>query len=162
MKSGVIELVRNVISSALLILILSGKITSPDQIPGEVDVWEWQCLSGAIMCENPYGTTMNCLLTGCVPINRRNSSHWNGNTIEEVILAKDGGYLQYAVSTRDNFRSIECSDRVRAIAKYLLVYGVICPENVVYQGKNEHAGSGLYWKEPTPNEKIKYEYFCYE
>lgn len=162
MELSIVKMVKYMISSILLTMILNGYITSPDQIPGKVDAWEWQCLSGAIMCENPYGTEMNCLLTGCVLINRKNSSHWNGNTIEEVVLAKDGGFIQYATTTRDNFRTIKCSDRVRAIAKYLLVYGVICPENVVYQGKNEHAGSGLYWKEPTPNEKIKYEYFCFE
>lgn len=153
---------RNLVASMYLLLIFSGIVTSPEQIYGNVDPWDLQCLSGAIMKENGYNTEYCCLLTGSVMLNRVKSKAWKGNTIEEVILAKDSGYWQYAYDTRRDFRTIEASNRVKAIAKYLLIFGPVCPENVVYQGKNENAGSGVFWAEPTPNEKIKYEYFCYE
>lgn len=162
MAETMIAISRNITGAIILTLILNGVVVSSDQIPGQVDEWEWQCLSGLIMCENPDGSPLNHLLTGSVAINRKNSSNWNGTTIEEVVLAKDGGYIQYAQDTRDRFRTIKCSDRVKAAAKYLLIYGPPCPSNVMYQGKNKNAGSGLFWEEPTPYERIKYEYFCYE
>lgn len=164
MAENIRKAVSSIMGITYLMLILNGQITHPDQIFGEVDAWNLQCLSGAIMCENGHGTEKNCLLTGAVVVNRRNSSHWNGETIEEVILAKDGGSIQYANSTRDKFRTIEASNRVKAIAKYLLIYGTsyVCPSNVMYQGKNKNAGSGLYHKEPTPNDETPWEYFCYE
>ena len=162
MEQAAAKIMIRAVAVMYMALILNGSITSPEQIPGKVDKWDYQCLAGTIMCENPYGTELNCLLTGSVVINRKNSSNWHGDTIEEVILAKDGGFIQYAQDTRNRFRTIECSDRVKAIAKYLLIFGPVCPSNVVYQGKNKNAGSGVFWKEPTPNEKIKYEYYCYE
>lgn len=162
MEQTAAKMMVRAVAIMYMALILNGSITNPDQIPGKVDKWDYQCLAGTIMCENPYGTELNCLLTGSVAINRKNSSTWKGDTIEEIVLAKDGGFWQYAYSTRNNFRTIECTDRVKAIAKYLLIFGPVCPSNVVYQGKNKNAGSGVFWAEPTPNEKIKYEYFCYE
>lgn len=164
MKEVTTKGIVTLFSVVYLVMIMNGTITNPDQIYGKVDAWDLQCLAGAIMCENGYGTERNCLLTGAVVINRVNSSHWKGNTIEEVIMAKDGGFWQYASSTRNKFKTIEASDRVKAIAKYLLIYGtnLVCPSNVVYQGKNKNAGSGLFWQEPTPNDGVKYEYFCYE
>lgn len=145
-----------------LTLLLHGHIQSPDQIPGGVDLREFGHLSGAIECENGSNSVKCRLLTGSVVLNRKNSPNWHGNNVEEVILAKDGGFIQYATPTRNNFKSKKCSELTKAIAKYLLIFGPICPENVVYQGKNSKAGSGLYDKVPTPNDEVKYEYFCYE
>ena len=147
-----------IFSVIYLMLIMNGTITSPNQIAGEVNSWDLQCLAGMMMKENGYCTERCVLLTGAVAINRLNSSKWNGNTIEEVIMAKDGGYWQYASSTRKEFRTVKATPRVQAMAKYLLIYGadLVCPSNIIYQGMNKHQGSGVYWTDG------KGEYFCYE
>lgn len=158
MTESIKKAVSSIMGITYLMLILNGQITHPDQIFGEVDAWNLQCLSGMIAKENGDCVERCLLLTGAVAINRRNSSKWYGNTIEEVIMAKDGGYWQYASSTRRDFKTIKASQRVRAVAKYLLIYGtdLVCPSNIVYQGRNRNIGSGVYWTDG------KGEYFCYE
>lgn len=155
-----IDIVNKAIAGIVLAMILSGYITSPDQLTEYVDSWELQCLSGSMACENESNGDECLLLTGSVILNRRNSSKWKGNTVEEVIMAYDGGW-QYAKTTRDNFRTKKASQRTVLLAKYLLLYGPICPENVMYQGTSIH-GSGVYKPlSNLPGQKC-IEYFCYE
>lgn len=155
------DFVSKVIAGWILVLILAGYITSPDQLTGYVDPWELQCLSGAMDCENGSNGDECLLLTGSVPINRKNSPEWDGDTIEEVILARDYGYLQYASSTRNAFRTRKAPEHTVLLAKYLLLYGPVCPENVVYQGTRKN-GSGVYKAlSNLPGQRCT-EYFCYE
>ena len=147
-------------SSLYLTLIMHGQITSPDQIPGNVDSTELRNLSGVIMKETGYATEECCLLTGSVVLNRIASPNWKGDNVEEVVMAKESGYWQYAYETRRNFKSIETTPRVQAIAKYLLIYGPICPSNVMYQGM-DYNGSGLYKEFDIPGQK-RTEKFCFE
>ena len=147
----------------VLCLIMSGEMTLKGLNKyGQVNSQDLKYLSGAITCENGNNSDLCQLLTGSVILNRLKSDKWNGNTIEEVIMATDGGFIQYADATRNNFKTVKSSKRTKLLAKYLLIFGSIAPKNVVYQTKNKNAGSGIYWKEPTPHERIKYEYFCYE
>ena len=151
------------IATLVLCLVLTGNMTSKGLNKyGQVNSTDLKYLAGAMTCENGNNSDLCQLLTGSVILNRLKSNKWNGNTIEEVIMATDGGYTQYARTTRNNFKTIKSSKRTKLLAKYLLIFGSIAPDNVVYQTKNKNAGSGVYWKEPTPNESIKYEYFCYE
>lgn len=151
---------KNFIASLVLGAILSGAITSPDQLPFKVNNKELQELAGTIELENGCNSVRVCLYTGSVVLNRKDSDKWNGSTIEEVILARDGGYLQYAEKTRNGFKTVKCSSKSLLCAKYLLIFGSVLPENVVYQGQNPKAGSGIYYpKKGDPNEG---EYFCYE
>ena len=154
-----IDFVNKAIAGIVLALILSGIITSPDQLAGYVDDWELKCLSGAMECENGSNGDECLLLTGSVVLNRRNSPKWKGNSVEEVILAKDSGYWQYASVTRNGFKTKKASERTVMLAKYLLIYGPICPSNVVYQGQGRN-GSGIYDSIPVKGEKN--ELFCYE
>ena len=141
-------------------LIMNGYITNPDQIPGNVDPRNLQQLAGVIMCENGSCPEIKCqFLTAVVPLNRLHSNHWDGDSIEEVIMAKDGGYIQYAYPTRNNFKTIKCSNLSLAIAKYLLLYyepDLIAPKELMYQGMNKYAGSEVYWDDGHG------EYFCLE
>lgn len=152
--------IHKAFGSILLALILMGIITSPDQLRGNVDAWDLQCLSGAMEIENGSNGDECLLLTGSVILNRLNSPKWKGNTIEEVITAYDGGW-QYASVTRKGFRTKNASERTRLLAKWLLIYGVICPENVMYQGTRKN-GSGVYKPLSNLPGQRATEYFCYE
>lgn len=155
-----IDVINKAIAGLMLVLILSGYITSPDQLTGDVDLWDLQCLSGMMDCENGSNGDECLLLTGSVALNRRNSPKWKGNTIEEVVMAYDGGW-QYASSTRNAFRTRKVPEHTVLLAKYLLLYGPICPPNVMYQG-TEINGSGIYKPlDNLPGQRCK-EYFCYE
>lgn len=152
--------VKRITAGLMLALILTGHITKPDQLPGDVDPWKLQCLSGSMDCENGSNGDECLLLTGSVALNRRNSSRWKGSTVEEVIMAYESGW-QYAKSTRDAFRTRKAPEHTVLLAKYLLLYGPICPENVVYQGTG-YNGSGLYRElKNLPGQKVS-EKFCFE
>lgn len=154
------EVVSKAIAGWILVMILAGYITSPDQLTGYVDPWELQCLSGAMDCENGSNGDECLLLTGSVVLNRRNAPKWKGSNVEEVITAYDGGW-QYAGSTRNAFRTRKAPERTVLLAKYLLLYGPICPENVMYQGTG-YNGSGLYVElKDLPGQKVS-EKFCFE
>ena len=152
--------IMGMIGGIYLTLILGGIVTSPDQIPGKVDKTELQNLSGVIMKETGYATEECCLLTGSVVLNRIASPNWEGSNVEEVVMAKESGYWQYAYETRRDFKSVETTPRVQAIAKYLLIFGPIGPSNVMYQGM-DYNGSGLYKEFDIPGQK-KTEKYCYE
>lgn len=155
------EFVRKVVGGIILVLILNGYITTPEQLKGEVDATELRYMSGASEIENGNETgkykddVMRLLLTDSVILNRINSKHWYGNNVEEVILAKG----QYAPVTRNGFKTKKADDITILCAKYVLLYGSICPENVVYQGQS-YNGSGLYKEIPVKGEKS--EKFCFE
>jgi hypothetical protein len=140
----------------ILSMILNGSITN---LPQQVDETAVNQLSAVMKLENGDNGDRCLLLTGSVVINRKNSPKWKGDTIEEVILAKEGPYWQYASKTRNNFKTTEANDHIKLLAKYLLIYGPVCPENVVYQSQIASNGSKLYEKIATPD---GYEYFAYE
>ena len=155
------QFVKKVVGGFILMMILSGYITTPDQLNGKVDVTELRYMSGASEIENGnetgdyYNDVLRLLLTDSVILNRINSKHWYGNNVEEVILAKG----QYAPVTRNGFKTKKADDITILCAKYVLLYGSICPENVVYQGQS-YNGSGLYKEIPVRGEKS--EKFCFE
>ena len=51
------------------------------------------------------------------------------------------------------------TELTKAIAKYLLIFGSVCPKNVVYQGQKKN-GSSVYKSCPVKGQKD--EIFCYE
>ena len=167
MTEAVNSAMRNIISAMLFVLIMHGAITSPDQIPGKVDKTDLQYLAGAMQIENGDNSEECIFLTGAVILNRLHSDNWKGDTIEKIITARG----QYASVTVNGFRTKKCTDRVLAIAKYLLLYyepGVQVPADVVYQGQAIN-GKGkiingervrVYKKIDVPGQKP--EYFCYE
>lgn len=148
-------MMNSIIGGIILAMILSGNITSPDQLPQQVNATDLQQLSGAMEIENGDNGDYCLLLTGSVVLNRVYSPHWSGDTIEKVILAKG----QYASVTRNGFKTKKAKERTVLLAKYLLIYGPICPSNVVYQGQG-YNGSGLYEKIEVKGQKP--ELFCYE
>lgn len=150
---------QNIVAGIVLALITCGVITEPSQIPGKVNKTEMNQLASVMEIENGSNGDECMLLTGSVVLNRINSKKWKGNTIEDVILAKEGKYWQYASVTRNGFKTRKPKQHSKLLAKYLLTYGPICPENVVYQGQS-YNGSGLYKKIQVPGQKP--ELFCYE
>ena len=153
--------------TGLLILIMSGGSPKLDNYALAMGVdtkskefkQNLQYLSGAMQIENGDNGDEILLYTGSVILNRLNSPKWQGNTIEEVIMAKDGGHQQYATVTRKGFKTIKASKRTRYLAKFLLIFGSICPENVIYQGQRKN-GSGIYKRCKVAGQKD--EIFCYE
>ena len=149
-----------IIAMAYMLLIINGNITSPDQLPGKINKNDLQSLGGTIQCENGDCKKILCpFYTGCVVLNRLHSTVWSGDTIDEVVNAKeDGKYWQYAYSTRRDYKTKKCSERTLLIAKYLLIFyepGLQVPKTLIYQGRNSNAGSGVFWDDDDG------EYFCY-
>lgn len=151
---------QNLIAGIMLALIMTGQVTKPSQIKGDVSKTEIYDLASEIELEVGNGDDETKLLCGSVVINRINSSKWKGSTVEEVVMAKEGKYWQYAETTRNNLKSHKPSTHSKLLAKYLLVYGVVCPENVMYQGMN-YNGHGTYMEKDIVGQK-KTEKFCYE
>lgn len=159
------EVAHKLAKHTILIFILCGVITNPDQIKGKVDATEYKHMCGATMIENGNTTGITeeehrndiyrILLTCSVIKNRIDSDNWHGDCVEEVIMAKG----QYAVVTRNGFKTKEASDLVKVCCKYVMIYGSICPENVVYQGQGIN-GSEVYARIPVRGDKD--EIFCFE
>lgn len=124
----------------------------------EVDKDELYYLSRIMELENSSGGDLCLLYTGCVVLNRRNSSHWPGDTCKEVLYDKG----QYAQKTKDNIHKVKVPERVDMLARYLLIWGPseLTPSNVVYQGQNKYAGSGVFDNIDVPGPID--EYFCFE
>lgn len=95
------------------------------------------------------------LLTGSVVLNRAYFCKWCPDTIEGVLYQKG----QYASHTTRNLDSHKATKECQLLAKFLLIFGPTCPENVVYQSQNSRLGSKLYRKIKTTS---GYEYFAYE
>lgn len=163
----ILETITINVATGLLVLIMAGGSPKLDKyaialgIDTESEEFQTdlQYLSGAMQIENGDNGDEILLYTGSVILNRLNSPKWNGNTIEEVILAKDGGYWQYASVTRKGFKTKKASKRTKYLAKYLLIFGSVIPETVVYQGQKKN-GSGIYKRCPVKGQKD--EIFCYE
>lgn len=161
------EIVAKHVSCFLLILLSMGFV--PDLSKYPVDATELKYMSGAVMIENgnmtgetPEEIKNDCkrvLYTASVIENRKQSSTWKGDSTEEVIMAKEGPYWQYASVTRNNFKTKEYSDYIEAACHYVLYFGSILPKNVVYQGQGKN-GSGVYDSIPVRGDKD--EVFCYE
>ena len=153
--------INKIVANIILAMIYAGILTHPDQLKGDVDVTELKYMSGASEIENGNETgkyqddVRRLLLTDSVIMNRINSSKWKGNNVEEVILARG----QYAPVTRNNFKTKKADDITVLCAKYVLIFGPICPENVVYQGQCKN-GSGIYDSIPVKGDKD--ELFCFE
>jgi len=157
--------INKAVAGMILAMIYIGIISSPEQLTTPVNSTELQYLAGAMEIENgnetdkPYDDMRRLLLTGSVIINRIKSDKWYGSSVEQVIMAKDGGYIQYADVTRKGFKTVQAKERTILLAKYILIYGPICPGNVVYQGQSKN-GSGIYDSIPVKGDKN--ELFCFE
>lgn len=149
------EFVRNAIAGIVLTLILTGYITSEDQIIGDVSSMDLDLLSACMQLENGNNGDRCLLLTGSVVLNRAYYCSWCPNTIKGVLYQKG----QYAKLTVDNLTSVLVPERTRMLAKYLLVYGPICPKNVMYQSQQKNLGHGHFDIIDTPDGP---EYFAFE
>lgn len=160
-----VECLHKLVAGLVLCMIYAGIITHPDQLRGEVDATEYKYMCGATEIENGNFTGITeqehlndierALLTSSVIQNRIDSPNWYGSTVEQVILAKG----QYAPVTRKGFKTKEASDIVKVCCKYVMIYGPICPTNVVYQGQSKN-GSDVYKRIPVRGDKD--EIFCFE
>lgn len=161
------EMVSKAIPMFLLFCLLHGMIPNMDKYP--VDDIELKYMSGAVFKENGnmpgkteeeiYNDYKRVLYTASVIENRKNSDVWKGSTTEEVVMAKEGIYWQYASTTRNNFKTVKYSEYVEAACHYVLYFGSILPSNVVYQGQCKN-GSGVYESIPVKGDRD--EVFCYE
>ena len=155
------------VTTGLLILIMAGGQPKLDgyaalmgvDIKDEQFIKDWKHMSGATQIENGDNGDKIILYTASVLYNRMKSPKWKGDTIEEVVLAKEGKYWQYAPVTRNNFKTIKTTKRVRYLCKFVMIFGSVVPETVVYQGQKEN-GSGVYESCPVPGQPN--EIFCYE
>ena len=145
----------HIMAPIILALILNGTITSPDQLTGIVNERDWNLLSACMMLENGNNGDECLLLTGSVPLNRAYYCSWCPNTIEGVLYQKG----QYASHTVNNLETVIVNDHIKLLAKYLLIYGPICPPDVVFQSQQKNLGSKHYKVIDTPDGP---EYFAYE
>ena len=158
----VTQLMHNVMASMILAMIISGYITTSDQIPGTVDERDWHLVAATCHLENGENGDLCILLTGSVVINRKLYCSWCPDTIEGVLFQ---GYKssscpqQYATHTLVNLDKVDVPERTKMLAKYLLVFGPICPKEVIYQSQNKKLGHGHYAVIDTPQGP---EYFAYE
>ena len=90
---------------------------------------------------------MEQLRVGSVVLNRIKDSRYP-NTMQEVVFQKN----QYACVKNGNYYR-EPTERNWENAKWLLEYGSVLPEYVIYQSKTKQ-GSNVYLK-------TKYHYYCY-
>lgn len=143
------------VANIILTLILCGVVTSPNQLPGEVNSRDLDLLSACMQLENGNNGDRCLLLTGSVVLNRRDYVSWCPNTVEGVLYQKG----QYARDTVDRLEKVIATEHIRLLAKYLLIYGPICPKNVIYQSQQKNLGSDHYDIIKTPDGP---EYFAFE
>ena len=153
---------KDIIGSYVLEMIYDGKVKI-DIDDSKVDKEDERLIAATIQLENGGSVEkgdrdgLRCgLLTGSVPINRALYCSWCPDTIYGVLHQKG----QYASHTVKNLDTVKIPAKVTLLAKYLMVFGPICPENVVFQSQNSKLGSKLYDKIMTPSGS--YEYFAYE
>ena len=147
--------IQKVVANIILTLILCGVVTSPNQLQGEVNSRDLDLLSACMQLENGNNGDRCLLLTGSVVLNRRDYVSWCPNTVEGVLYQKG----QYARDTVDRLEKIIATEHIRLLAKYLLIYGPICPKNVIYQSQQKNLGSDHYDIIKTPDGP---EYFAFE
>ncbi len=147
--------IQKVVANIILTLILCGVVTSPNQLQGEVNSRDLDLLSACMQLENGNNGDRCLLLTGSVVLNRRDYVSWCPNTVEGVLYQKG----QYARDTVDRLEKVIATEHIRLLAKYLLIYGPICPKNVIYQSQQKNLGSDHYDIIKTPDGP---EYFAFE
>ena len=150
-----VKLAKNIMAPIILAMILNGTITSPDQLKGDVNHHDWNLLSACMMLENGNNGDECLLLTGSVVVNRAWYCSWCPSTIEEVLYQKG----QYASHTVNNLETVLVPEHIKLLAKYLLLYGPICPKDVVFQSQQKNLGRKHYKVIDTPDGP---EYFAYE
>lgn len=146
---------RSIVAGIILALILSGYITSPDQLKREVDLRDLHLLGACMQLENGNNGDKCLLLTGSVVLNRVYYCSWCPDTVEGVLYQKG----QYAKPTVDNLETVLVNEHITLLAKYLLIYGPICPKNVMFQSQQKNLGNGHYDVIETPDGP---EYFAFE
>jgi hypothetical protein len=149
------NITKHIIAPMILVMIMNGVITSADQLKHDVNQRDWDLLSACMQLENANNGDECLLLTGSVPLNRAYYCSWCPDTIEGVLYQKG----QYASNTVKNLETVIVNDHIRLLAKYLLIYGPICPPNVVFQSQQKNLGSKHYRVIETPDGP---EYFAYE
>ena len=147
--------IQKVVANIILTLILCGVVTSPNQLQGEVNSRDLDLLSACMQLENGNNGDRCLLLTGSVVLNRRDYVSWCPNTVEGVLYQKG----QYARDTVNRLEKVIATEHIRLLAKYLLIYGPICPKNVIYQSQQKNLGSDHYDIIKTPDGP---EYFAFE
>lgn len=147
--------IQKVVANIILILILCGAVTSPNQLQGEVNSRDLDLLSACMQLENGNNGDRCLLLTGSVVLNRRDYVSWCPNTVEGVLYQKG----QYARDTVNRLEKVIATEHIRLLAKYLLIYGPICPKNVIYQSQQKNLGSDHFDIIDTPDGP---EYFAFE
>lgn len=149
------NLMKKMFGGIVLSLILSGIITHESQLNWKVSERDLDLLSACMQLENGNNGDRCLLLTGSVVINRRDYVSWCPDTIEGVLYQKG----QYAKDTVNKLETVVVTEHIRLLAKYLLVFGPICPKNVVYQSQQKNLGSDHYDIIKTPDGP---EYFAFE
>lgn len=150
-----VKLAKHIMAPIILAMILNGTITTPDQLKGDVNHHDWNLLSACMMLENGNNGDECLLLTGSVVVNRAWYCSWCPSTIEGVLYQKG----QYASHTVNNLETVLVTDHIKLLAKYLLLYGPICPKEVVFQSQQKNLGRKHYKVIDTPDGP---EYFAYE
>ena len=147
--------IQKVVANIILTLILCGVVTSPNQLSGDVNARDLDLLSACMQLENGNNGDRCLLLTGSVVLNRRDYVSWCPNTVEGVLHQKG----QYARDTVNRLEKVIATEHIRLLAKYLLIYGPICPKNVIYQSQQKNLGSDHFDIIDTPDGP---EYFAFE
>lgn len=104
-------------------------------------------LSAVMQLENSVNSDECLLLTGSVLMNRVQYCDWCPDTYRGCVRqGYDDGYpyQQYATRTIKNLDTVEVSERVRRLAQKLLVFGQICPPEVIFQ--SQYKNLGKVWK----------------
>lgn len=123
-----------------------GQLYDPDDL---------RVLSAVMQLENGSNSDECLLLTGSVLMNRAQYCEWAPDTLRECVLQGYGTkFQQYATHTVKHLDTVKVTRRVRKLAVQLLVFGQVCPKEVIYQSMNPKLGK-LY-------RKVDSEYFATE
>ena len=141
------NIVNNIVICMLILCLNAGVITHSSQLPQQVNESDLNLLSACMQLENGSNGDRCLLLTGSVVLNRAYYCSWCPNTIEGVLYQKG----QYASHTVKNLKTVVVPERTRILAKFLLIYGPICPSNVVFQSQQKNLGRGHYDVIDTPD-----------
>lgn len=123
-----------------------GQLYDPDDL---------RVLSAVMQLENGSNSDECLLLTGSVLLNRKEYCEWAPDTLRECVLQGYGTkFQQYATKTVTELDKVKVTNRVRKLAVQLLLFGQVCPPDIIYQSMNKELGS--VWK------VIDGEYFAKE
>lgn len=149
------SIINNLMVYILILCLNAGVVTHSSQLPQQVDENDLNLLSACMQLENGDNGDRCLLLTGSVVLNRVYYCSWCPNTVEGVLYQKG----QYASHTVKNLKTVLIPERTRILAKFLLIYGPICPKNVIFQSQQKNLGNGHYDIIETPDGP---EYFAFE